>query len=560
MSDSHLYTRLLLPKRHGYPLFHPQPFDDLPLQSRRVGTEIGDLGVVTSDGAFDLIFNICRAADDPVNRFGVPAGFEQLVLNAEDVAFRAQYHRPGSDVSNTRIKKRRLDLDATIDANVFVPLGAGAVVEISASSRQAAMLILPDGASRWDIRRLQRFRDYALKHAQSWYEFVNISLERMVESGDLYLVTGIDKSTSWSLAALENESQDCKISLKLKAAQVGSAGTSCAWEWESASCFADSGPRGQSEDASGAANQTVFLRGFKIAIRSSSWRRTAKVVSVMDSKPSDILSKSGFVPFSQPSGGGTTFFRNSTGQNRGSPSDEEDSVQYFPEIPKVYHPGSVISDHIFACCPDAEVAVVHDDDWTSVLSPNYIFPSDEELLSRISRKYRHAQTPAGGGMLLASMPTVTFGSKKSAAPQAMKDLSQVPCKFYHVGACRAGSSCSFSHSHSHSHSLIEPGGQKPVCGFFTSGNCKRGSQCKFAHVLPSQTMAMDRKNEDTRQITGEDVKNQDGSGDGDNDRNPVLAGESPAGAADKRPKIKQKPRRKGWHNQDKVIYNAWGSR
>ncbi|KAJ7186024.1 hypothetical protein C8R46DRAFT_852420, partial [Mycena filopes] len=194
--DSHLYTRLLLPKRHGYPLFHPQPFDDLPLQSRRVGTEIGDLGVVTSDGSFDVIFNICRAADDPLNRFGVPAGFEQLILDAEDVAFRAQYHRPGSDISNTRINKRRLDLDATIDANV-----------------QAAMLLLPDGASRWDVRRLKRFRDYALKHAQSWYEFVNGSLERMVESGDLYLVTGFDKSTSWSLAAVENESQDCKISL-----------------------------------------------------------------------------------------------------------------------------------------------------------------------------------------------------------------------------------------------------------------------------------------------------------------------------------------------------------
>ncbi|KAJ7186014.1 hypothetical protein C8R46DRAFT_982798, partial [Mycena filopes] len=366
MSDSRLYTRLLLPKGHGYPLFHPQPFDDLPLQSRRVGTEIGDLGVVTSDGSFDVIFNICRAADDPLNRFGVPAGFEQLVRDAEDVAFRAQYHRPGSDVSSTDIKKRRLDLDATIEDNVggarFLPLGAGAVVQISGVLKQAAVLLLPDGASRWDIRRVKRFRDYALKHAQSWYKFVNGSLERMVESGDLYLVTGIDKSTSWSLAALENKSRHNLISMKLKAAQVG-------WEWESASGFADSGPRGQSDDESGAANQTVFLRGFKIAVRPSSWRRTAKVVSVTDSKPSEILSKSGFVPFSQPSSstGGTTFSGNSAGHNRGGPSDEEGWVQHFPDIPKVtshlgipaplgrdqtfqlYHPGSVINDHILAC-------------------------------------------------------------------------------------------------------------------------------------------------------------------------------------------------------------------
>ncbi|KAJ7227926.1 hypothetical protein C8J57DRAFT_199076 [Mycena rebaudengoi] len=65
---SRLYSRLLLPEGHGYPLFHPQPFDDLSEEARRIGTEIGDVGVVTSDGSFDVIFNICRAADDPINR------------------------------------------------------------------------------------------------------------------------------------------------------------------------------------------------------------------------------------------------------------------------------------------------------------------------------------------------------------------------------------------------------------------------------------------------------------------------------------------------------------
>ncbi|KAJ7679997.1 hypothetical protein B0H14DRAFT_2192421, partial [Mycena olivaceomarginata] len=195
-----LYTRLLLPKRHGYPLFHPQPFDDLPLESRHIGTEIGDVGVVTADGSFDIIFNICRSANDPVNRFGVPESFEQVLLGLGDVAPRALYHRPGSDVSSTTIIKRRLDVDA------------GAVVEISTSSKETAVLLLPDGASRTDLRR-KKFRDYALKNAQRWYAFVNGDLERMVNNGDLYLVTGTDKSSSWSVAAFENHSEDCKVSL-----------------------------------------------------------------------------------------------------------------------------------------------------------------------------------------------------------------------------------------------------------------------------------------------------------------------------------------------------------
>ncbi|KAJ7663617.1 hypothetical protein B0H17DRAFT_991423, partial [Mycena rosella] len=194
MSDSQLYTRLLLPRGHGFPLFHPQPFDDLPLESRRIGTEIGHVGVITSDGSFDFLFNICRSADDPFNRFGVPEGFEQVNLDPEDVASRAQYHRPGSDISNTKISKRRLDLDMGVDSNT-------------------AVLLLPDGASRTDLRRKKRFRDYVLKHAQSWYAFVNGVLERMVDNGDLYLVTGIDKSASWSVAAVENHSEDGNISL-----------------------------------------------------------------------------------------------------------------------------------------------------------------------------------------------------------------------------------------------------------------------------------------------------------------------------------------------------------
>jgi hypothetical protein len=157
----------------------------------------------------------------------------------------------------------------------FLPLGAGAVVEISTSSKEAAVLLLPDGASRTDLRRKKKFRDYTLKHARAWYAFVNGDLERMVDNGDLYLVTGTDKSLSWSVAAVENHSEDCKMSLKLKAAQVGSAGTSCFWEWETANSFVDSGPRPLPADTERTENQTVFLRGFKVAISTSPLRKAA---------------------------------------------------------------------------------------------------------------------------------------------------------------------------------------------------------------------------------------------------------------------------------------------
>lgn len=119
MADSQLYSRLLLPKGHGYPLFHPQPYDDLH-EIRRTGTQIGDVGVV-KDGCFDVAFNICNPADHPINRRfgrGLPEGFEPLALLPGDMALQASYHPPGADVSNVRINKRRLDIDVGVENNV----------------------------------------------------------------------------------------------------------------------------------------------------------------------------------------------------------------------------------------------------------------------------------------------------------------------------------------------------------------------------------------------------------------------------------------------------------
>jgi hypothetical protein len=126
--------------------------------------------------------------------------------------------------------------------------------------------------------------------------------------------------------------------LKLKAAQLASAGGSCTWEWETSSSFANSGPRrelGLVEELP-TKDQTVFLRGFKVAIRSSPFAKSAKALSVVDSKPSDILSKGSFIPFSQtrPSGTGSSFRNVGGTSGQGGASDEE-SVDFFPGRSKV---------------------------------------------------------------------------------------------------------------------------------------------------------------------------------------------------------------------------------
>ncbi|KAK7001676.1 ribonuclease III [Favolaschia claudopus] len=387
MSDSSLYSRLLLAKGQGYPLFHPQPFDDLPLEARQNGTQIGDVGTVTTDGCFDPIFNICKSASDPLNRFGVPDGFEQVVLNSEDIAPKKMYYSPGTDISNTKINKRRLDIEAGVDGNVFFPLGAGAVVEISTSSKATAVLLLPQGASRSNLRPLQIFRDYAIKHAQSWYTFVNGKLNRMIGTGELYLITGVDKSTSWSVAALENNYDGCELSLKLKPAFVASGSVSYAWEWECASSFANSGPRYSPGEEVWTDNQTVFLRGFKVAIRPTPLKKSGKVVvqSVADAKhPSGTSSvaKSRFgMPFSW--GGSGNIGGLSRSNTRSTSGDTLDSnLDYKP-----FHPADAINNYLLENFADVAVAITHDDEWAAVLGEDKTIPSAPEMIERLRERY-----------------------------------------------------------------------------------------------------------------------------------------------------------------------------
>ena len=295
----------------------------MPLETRRTGIEIGDVGIVTPDGCFDVIFNICRTADDPVNRFGVPEAFEQIPLSNEDIRTELQYHQPGSIISNAIVNRQaRAEGNARVFDSISIstphpivyirvsPEGEGSV-ELTTSSKETAMLCLPDGASRVDLIHLHKFRDYALKHAQGWYKFVNKDLERIVDNGELYLITGTDKSMSWSVAAIQSQSE---TSVKLKVTQSGSGRTS--WEWQTGSSFADSGPNPVPGEEDWT-NQTVFLRGFKVAIRS---------ISSKDSRRSRVFGA--LIKQFSLSG----FFRGAFDRGRGtnSTTNSKASVEYFP--------------------------------------------------------------------------------------------------------------------------------------------------------------------------------------------------------------------------------------
>jgi len=59
---------------------------------------------------------------------------------------------------------------------------------------------MPEGAYHEDLNNISRFRDYALAHAESWYQYANGLCGREIGNGKLHMVTGCDKTTVWGIA------------------------------------------------------------------------------------------------------------------------------------------------------------------------------------------------------------------------------------------------------------------------------------------------------------------------------------------------------------------------
>lgn len=56
-----------MPKLRGYPLWIPSPNESLPIFNHMLGVSVGDVGMLTPDGAFKFLFNIFHAATHSIN-------------------------------------------------------------------------------------------------------------------------------------------------------------------------------------------------------------------------------------------------------------------------------------------------------------------------------------------------------------------------------------------------------------------------------------------------------------------------------------------------------------
>ncbi|KAF8812950.1 hypothetical protein BYT27DRAFT_7207411 [Phlegmacium glaucopus] len=383
-----IYERHLTPKGRGFPLWIPQPNHRLDPDYRRTGIRIGDVGIITHSGAFSFLFNICLPHDDPVNPQMLPERFAPISppISPTDIEGFAVF-MTGSHLASASIEKTQTSVDTSIALS-------GIVFESSAS--EGAILTMPQGARSEDLGNYARFRDYAAANIDDWYKFVNGPRGREAKNGDVRLVTGFDKTTSWGIATFSNQTRH---DFRLRFGPSEGAGF-YAWEYSGAAAEVRAGPDSSENDELRRdsdppdvqfENQCLFVRTLNITLADDVWvdihsslgsvhvdPRHSHYPHVRDysdsnnphsndpgtSSGSSSLPSQGVQPRMQRTAGSLYGLQDADVTNNNPAMFISGPLESLVGVvSQRSHLSKVLNDILLAKVPTAKMAITHDDDW-----------------------------------------------------------------------------------------------------------------------------------------------------------------------------------------------------
>ena len=108
-SATETYTRILLKKRIGYPLWMPEPHNFSP-EYEALGIRIGDVGIVNESGLFEFSFNICLPAHDPINAGSrLPPSFVPFTYTPREVTHLNYIFLPDAVIMGGSVRERLIN-------------------------------------------------------------------------------------------------------------------------------------------------------------------------------------------------------------------------------------------------------------------------------------------------------------------------------------------------------------------------------------------------------------------------------------------------------------------
>ncbi|KAH9476955.1 hypothetical protein JR316_0010871 [Psilocybe cubensis] len=370
----------------------------LPASYRQTGVCIGDVGIITPEGAFDCLFNICLPRDYSVNSH-VPENFVPFGEADPDSAHSLSQHRYPILEYRSFSSGAYLASD-NIHANQAHPNNG---MHFIASAPEGAILTMPRGAHLQRLANPHQFDGYIAANAESWYKFVNTTLRRGAENGDLRIVTGCHKSSAWGMAAVFHSSQHEAIqshsTLRFNAIPpTQSRSGNHLYFWEvTGSVLAKVGPDTGDNDglfdgqhSHEIRNQCLFVTTHSVSIRPEVWAKLTPGSSVYGGGETSgsSLSVHNTMPATDQNRRWPSRFwgQNFRMRTRGNDtvvmiqSDSGEPSDIIPDHTKA------INDILLQQDPNIRVAITNDSDWLDVLGkddPSLVEPS--ELYSRIIR-------------------------------------------------------------------------------------------------------------------------------------------------------------------------------
>ncbi|EDR00082.1 uncharacterized protein LACBIDRAFT_314820 [Laccaria bicolor S238N-H82] len=357
-SSFKIYVEHMLPYRYGFPLWFPQPKSSLPIEYQKHGIDIGDVGLITADGSFEYLFNIWRPRDDPLNPQDLPDDFDTFQRPLRRVSGQDVFD-PCSALCSGAIK-----FDTNLDSCEF---------SLACDCDQGAILCSPEGSYNEDLDNELDVESLILQSAESWYAYALRRGGRLARN-QLYFVTGHMKTSSWGIATYDRFMPAPYNVLKFGKAKSPS---SRAYVWkETGRATARTGPsldptlpRDQFRK-----NQTLFVRGFKIALSPDAWVTASRRSSVKseDDSPRVLDAASLFGSRRQNTTAGSSSGHGyrppgSGTQDSWSLSSMGPSLQSYPPRAEFFHPSDVINELLLEMNPGARVVLTHDKNWFSLV-------------------------------------------------------------------------------------------------------------------------------------------------------------------------------------------------